>query len=101
MLNNTYRESMRKHPYGYALYEPESSNILTPGVCGYLTEDGQWTPLIGNNKRIDLGDAESLRLNGLSPFEHLARAAPDKRTWGPKVSTRVTGAKVDFKADAS
>lgn len=101
MLQNTYRESMRNHPYGYALYEPESSNILKPGVCGYLTDNGQWTPLVGNNLRVDLGDAESLRLNGLTSFENLARAAPDTRAWGPKTSRQVVGTRVDFTAGAS
>jgi len=102
MLNNTYRHLMANHPYGYALYEPESSAILKPGVLGYLTEDGKWAPLIGDNGvLIDLGEPDSLLRNGLNAFNNFSKASPDQRTWGPKTSKGIKSMKVDLKADAS
>lgn len=101
-LSAHYQQSMLKHPYGYALYEPESSNTLQPGFCGYLTELGQWTPLLGVDKApINLGDPSSLSRSGLTPFSHFYRAPSDKRSWGPKMCGWMTQKKVDFKAEAS
>jgi hypothetical protein len=103
MLNNIYRESLSKHPYGYALYEPQSSKVIKPGVCGYIDqEDGSFVPLTGaGNKFINLTDNESLQLNGLSPLHNVVPAEPEKKYWGPKTSGRVTGAKINLKADTS
>jgi hypothetical protein len=97
MLNNLYRKALLKHPYGYALYEPESSKLVKPGVCGYINhEDGRFIPLIGARlKKIDLGDPDSLALNGLSALNDLQIAEPDERSWGPKTSRTVKGVKVD------
>ncbi|KAF9892346.1 hypothetical protein FE257_002123 [Aspergillus nanangensis] len=101
-LGALYQQSMLKHPYGYALYEPESSKVLQPGFCGYLTELGQWTPLLGVDERpINLGDPLSLVQNGLTPFNHFHRAPADKRSWGPKVCGRVTQRKVELEAGVS
>jgi hypothetical protein len=102
MLNNTYRKSMLQHPYGYALYEPQSSIIVKPGALGYLDpENGRFVPLFSNNRRrLDLEDPESLASSNLDTFDVL-REAPEPRDWGPKVSSQVHGHKVDFKAEAS
>ncbi|EAW15296.1 uncharacterized protein ACLA_059630 [Aspergillus clavatus NRRL 1] len=101
-LSALYQESMLSHPYGYALYEPESSKTLQPGFCGYITELGQWTPLLGaDHLPINLGDATSLARNGLTPFTHFQRAPSDSRSWGPKVSGRLKQKKLDLSAGAS
>ncbi|KAF7597135.1 hypothetical protein BBP40_009473 [Aspergillus hancockii] len=101
-LSTTYQQSMRNHPYGYALYEPESSQTLQPGSCGYLTPLGQWTPLLGvNNKPIHLGDPSSLSENNLTPFPHFYPAPSDKRCWGPKTSAHTRARKVELEAGLS
>ncbi|KAE8150352.1 hypothetical protein BDV25DRAFT_154568 [Aspergillus avenaceus] len=100
-LGALYQQSMLRHPYGYALYEPESSETLQPGFCGYLTELGQWTPLLGTHQMpVNLGDPSSLSRNGLTPFEHFHRAPSDQRSWGPKLCGRITQKKVDLEAGA-
>lgn len=103
MLNNIYRESLSKHPYGYALYEPQSSKVVKPGVCGYINpQDGTFVPLTGaGNKFIDILDNESLQSSGLSQLDNVVLAEPDHKYWGPKTSARVHGAKVNFEANAS
>lgn len=101
-LSTLYQQSMLKHPYGYALYEPESSTTLQPGFCGYLTELGQWTPLLGVDQApINLGDPSSLARNDLTPFADFHRAPSDKRTWGPKMSGQMKQIKVDLAAGTS
>lgn len=94
---------MINNPYGYALYEPQSSTIIKPGACGYIDpENGSFIPLVRDeNKRVDLGDTDSLKVNGLTTFDNLVRAEPDTRSWGPKTSTRVNGTKINIKANAS
>ncbi|KAJ5655346.1 hypothetical protein N7507_007296 [Penicillium longicatenatum] len=101
-LGKLYQQSMLKHPYGYALYEPESSKVLQPGYCGYFTELGQWTPLLGiDQKIISLGDSLSLTQNGLTRFEHFHPAPSDERSWGPKLSGHVIQRKIDLETSAS
>ncbi|KAJ6002594.1 hypothetical protein N7451_005141 [Penicillium sp. IBT 35674x] len=101
-LGEVYQQSMLKHPYGYALYEPESSRVLQPGYCGYLTERGQWTPLLGiDQKIINLGDSSALTQNGLTQFKHFHPAPSDERSWGPKLSGRVIQRKIDLEVGAS
>lgn len=94
-MNHTYAESMKGHPYGYAMYETESAKLINPGSCGYLTSNGSWTPLF------DLKDKVKLASVGLEPFDSLEEAPPNSREWGPKVSTGVNHLAVDFKANAS
>ena len=102
MLSNTYRSSMRSHPYGYALYEPQSSTIVKPGACGYIDpENGRFMPLLKNGKKIDLEDSESLRAGNLTIFDNVTREEPESQHWGPKVSNHVNGFKVDLKARSS
>jgi hypothetical protein len=94
-MNHTYAESMKRHPYGYAMYEPESAKIINPGSCGYQTSNGLWTPLFNLKDRAKLVSA------GLEPFDSLERAPQNSREWGPKVSTEVNHLAIDVKADAS
>jgi hypothetical protein len=94
---------MLNHPYGYALYEPQSSTIVKPGAVGYIDQEtGRFVPLTKKgSKRVDLEDEESLKINGLTPFNNLLRAEPDERSWGPKTSSRVNATEIDIKAKAS
>ena len=93
---------MQEHPYGYALYQPESSLIVKPGALGYISKDGRWTPLVGKGGvNINLGAPESLAQNGLTEFNELHAAPPEQMSWGPKLSDHAKGYKLDFKADAS
>jgi hypothetical protein len=102
MLSNTYRSAMQTHPYGYALYEPQSSTIVKPGACGYIdSENGRFVPLLKKGKKIDLEDPASLRAGNLTVYDSVVREEPESQHWGPKVSTHVSGIKVDLKAKAS
>jgi hypothetical protein len=94
-LHQTYAESMSGHGYGYAFYEPESSNIVVPGVCGYLDENGHWNPIA------DLTNSVSLKENGFSAVEEVKKTPVTNRSWGPKVSEAVSYVRVDLKAKAS
>ncbi|TRX92294.1 hypothetical protein FHL15_006909 [Xylaria flabelliformis] len=38
----TYHSLMAHHKYGYALYHPECSLVVKPGVCGYIDGEGGW-----------------------------------------------------------
>ncbi|KAJ6004630.1 hypothetical protein N7540_012999 [Penicillium herquei] len=101
-LGTLYQQSMLKHPYGYALYEPESTKVLRPGYCGYLTKLGQWTPLVGIDKQIiNLGGSLSLTRNGLTQFEQFHLAPSDERSWGPKLSGQVSQKKIKLEAGVS
>ncbi|KAI0444183.1 hypothetical protein F4803DRAFT_512294 [Xylaria telfairii] len=41
-----YNSLMTYHRYGYALYHPEASLVLKPGVCGYIDGDGEWHTMV-------------------------------------------------------
>jgi hypothetical protein len=94
-LNTVYANAMKHHPYGYAMYEPESSSILKPGACGYLTASGVWTPLFY------LNDADSLARRGFTPFDGFKPAPLSRREWGPKTSSHVTSRALGVNARAS
>ena len=94
-LNDVYAESMKNHPYGYAMYEPESALLLKPATCGYLTETGSWTPLV------DLGDEDKMTSLGLTPFTKLERAPPRSSEWGPRIASDMDHVNIDLKAQAS
>ena len=53
-LYQIYANSMSRHGYGYAFYEPPSSNVVKPGVCGYLDENGDWNPIANLTNSISL-----------------------------------------------
>lgn len=41
-----YNTLMAHYRYGYALYHPESSLFLRPGICGYIDGEGQWHTMV-------------------------------------------------------
>lgn len=94
-LNHVYARVLRNHPYGHALHGPESSSVLTPGTCGYLTENGAWTPLL------DLSNAAAVQARGFTPFNSIKRAPPSSYLWGPKKSDSVTRVSVALTAAAA
>ena len=94
-LATKYLESMKHHPYGYALYEPEPASVIYPGVCGYLNDLCQWQPIA------DLTDDEALTKDGLSTPKALINAPDSHHRWGPKLSNSVRSNKVDAKVGAS
>jgi hypothetical protein len=103
MLNHFYRESQLIHPYGYALYEPQSSKVVRPGALGYIDpENGHFVPLIGaQNKLVDLTDTTVLQENRLSPPDNLILTDVDNRSWGPKISSQVQRKQIDIKTYGS
>lgn len=95
-LHRQYLEHMRHHPYGYALYEPQSAELMYPGCCGYFDTTGYWTPLV------DLSNLDALKQHGIqteAPF--INRAPGDQRSWGPKTTKTVKGRKIDLSVEAS
>jgi hypothetical protein len=95
-LYQIYANSMSKHGYGYGFYEPVSSAVVKPGVCGYLDENGNWNPVAS------LTDDVSLTKNGLGPVGEVEWAPVDEgRSWGPKISDSVNYVRVNLKAGVS
>ena len=94
-LFQDYARSMLKHGYGYALYEPQSSVVLKPGICGYLDESGRFI------ETIDITDVKVLAEKGLDSLGKVEKAASETRNWGPKVSESVKYTRVDLHAGAS
>lgn len=76
-----YRNAMREHGFGYALYEPQRSQDLRPGMLGYFDNDRQWHPLL------DLTDAAAVAAHDCKPFKAPTLRRPDSRRWDPIKST--------------
>ncbi|KAI0858019.1 hypothetical protein F4860DRAFT_505620 [Xylaria cubensis] len=83
-VSELYRKSMRRHRFGYALYEPAPSSRLYPGVLGYLDEYQRWHPIL------DLNDAATVNAEGYSPLGYIQRAPPDIRRYGPLAAAEVS-----------
>ena len=94
-LHLTYAEAMFNHPYGYALYELESSKVIKPGACGYFNHEGLWNPVA------DLTDSTSLARKGFTAVDNMEAAPPLETMWGPKTSEGVEGKLVNIEAGAS
>ncbi|KAK8121520.1 hypothetical protein PG999_005640 [Apiospora kogelbergensis] len=92
-LARTYRTAMRRHRFGYALYEPAPFSRLRPGMLGYLDDEYQrWHPIL------DLTDSSAVRDAGFSPLAPLQRSEPDTRRYGPLAGDKVTGTNVELEA---
>ena len=94
-LSATYREAMRKHPQGYALYTPQPSKILKPGMCGYLDERRIWKPIID----LTLGN-DVLKAAGYTAVGPLQRRDPEISWWDPKEASTVSRNQVELEAEA-
>jgi hypothetical protein len=44
-LHMVYANQFSNHPEGHALYTKVSASHMKPGVCGFFSESGQWTPV--------------------------------------------------------
>lgn len=92
-LAHTYRAAMRRHRFGYALYEPAPFSRLRPGMLGYLDDEYQrWHPIL------DLTDASAVKAAGYGPLRPLQRSPPDTRRYGPLTADNVTETKVELEA---
>ncbi|KAH6843409.1 hypothetical protein B0I37DRAFT_217358 [Chaetomium sp. MPI-CAGE-AT-0009] len=92
-LARTYRNAMRRHRFGYALYEPAPFSRLRPGMLGYLDDEYQrWHPIL------DLADASAVEAAGYEPLGYLQRSEPDTRRYGPLTADKVTETSVELEA---
>ncbi|WYZ36176.1 hypothetical protein EsH8_XI_000059 [Colletotrichum jinshuiense] len=92
-LARSYRTAMRRHRFGYALYEPAPFSRLLPGMLGYLDDEYQrWHPIL------DLSDASAVKAAGYGPLGPLQRSAPDTRRYGPLTADKVTETSVELEA---
>jgi hypothetical protein len=85
-----YKECMRFHDYGRALYHPVKTTALRPGSCGYFDEDERWKAVV------DFNDAKALeKYNLAKPKEEFKRGEPDTTAeWGELCSVGVEKADV-------
>lgn len=91
-LAHTYRTAMRRHRFGYALYEPALFSRLRPGMLGYLDEYQRWHPIL------DLADASAVKAAGYGSLGPLQRSEPDRRRYGPLTADKVTETSVKLEA---
>lgn len=95
-LADSYRASMKDHPYGYALFEPQLYSARKPGMCGYLDEYKRWKPIA------NLTDNKSLEANGYGPVGPLQLSDVGRVRWGPlKASTVKKVKEFGLTADSS
>ncbi|KAK4141621.1 uncharacterized protein C8A04DRAFT_39007 [Dichotomopilus funicola] len=92
-LAHTYRTAMRRHRFGYALYEPAPFARLRPGMLGYLDDEYQrWHPIL------DLTDPAVVQAAGYGPLRPVQRSPPDTRRYGPLTADKVTETSVEMNA---
>ena len=89
-----YRDSMRTHGLGYAMYEPAPFKDLQPGRIGYLDEYQRWHTIL------DLTDTERLQHEGYLPTSSLQKSDHDIRSWGPRESSNVSRTDIKFETEA-
>ncbi|KAI1127411.1 hypothetical protein F5Y10DRAFT_292800 [Nemania abortiva] len=91
-LQKLYRNSMRRHRFGYALYEPALFEHLRPGMVGYMDEYQRWHPIV------DLTDTAAVEAGEYSPVGYLQPNGPDSRHWGPLAASNVVESSVELEA---
>ena len=84
-LDHRYRQMMRHHPFGYALYKPVLRSNMKPGDAGIFNSGGFWT------KILDLNQAEA-PLDAVSDASE--RLVEQGLTWDPKLSRGAIKTKV-------
>ncbi|KAI0111164.1 hypothetical protein GGR51DRAFT_557571 [Nemania sp. FL0031] len=87
-----YRDSMRRHRFGYALYEPVPFERLHSGMLGFLDEYQRWHPIF------DLSDDTMVQAEGFPPLDHSQSAHQDTRCWGPLTTSNVSMTEVELEA---
>jgi hypothetical protein len=80
-LQHVYANSMRQHPFGFALYHPSDKDLLKLGSCGYFNDLGDWNPITN----VSADDNKYVAIE-----EELQKADPQELSWGPKCSDHVT-----------
>jgi hypothetical protein len=97
LLDQTYSKLMQNHPYGTALYKPQSSRNFHPGSIGYFDAVGNWNPVA------DLTSGNEGLSTVFSPFpsDQLVLAPEQTQTWGPKVGQQTTCRMIDLKQSVS
>ncbi|KAK3377718.1 hypothetical protein B0H63DRAFT_524993 [Podospora didyma] len=93
-IQTIYRDSMRRHRFGYALYEPVPFERLRPGMLGHLDEYQRWHPIL------DLTDATAVEAAGYTAVGYLQSNGPDTRRWGPLAASDVSASSVELEAGA-
>lgn len=91
-LATKYMETVKEHPYGYALFRPALSKDLQPGCCGYVDDNGKWNPI--------LPDIRTTTDKGFSASRPLSAMHPQSHTWGPKASAGVVHKRIAFEGGA-
>ena len=84
-LHLMYAESLRHHSFGYALYHPCPSTVLTPGSIGYFDNVGEWNPM----------EFESFK----TLVQGMKMGEIEHATWGPITTKEVT--QIDLSGSAS
>ncbi|KLU90665.1 hypothetical protein MAPG_10517 [Magnaporthiopsis poae ATCC 64411] len=95
-LPQQYNSLMAYYNRGYAFFDPESSLIVKPGVCGYIDGSGSWHTLVNAasdaaTKKANLGQID--RTNYYKP-------GPSTRIWGAMHTETVEMATVGVEAGA-
>lgn len=75
-LHQMYAETLRHHSFGYALYHPCPSTVLTPGSIGYFDNVGEWNPMEFDSFKALVAGMK------MGEIEHA--------TWGPITTKEVT-----------
>ncbi|GAB1312086.1 hypothetical protein MFIFM68171_02296 [Madurella fahalii] len=91
-LASRYRDAMRRHRFGYALYEPAPFSRLRPGILGFLDEYQRWHPIL------DLTDAAAVEAAGFGPLGPVQPSEPDTRRLGPLTASGVAETSVNLEA---
>jgi len=96
-LDQTYSKLMQVHPYGNALYKPQSSKTFHPGSIGYFDSLGNWNPVA------DLISSTDVLSTVFSPppSDQLILAPEETQTWGPKLGRQTTCHRIDLKQSVS
>jgi hypothetical protein len=96
-LDQTYSKLMQAHPYGTALYKPQSSRTFHPGSVGYFDAVGNWNPIADLVVNTELPSTPFLP----PPSDELILAPEESQTWGPKVGQQTTCRKIDLQQSVS
>lgn len=87
-----YEKAMENHSFGRALFRPAPLNVLKPGCCGYIDDQGRWNPILA-----DIQAPSAANFTASAPLDPMK---PQYLVWGPKTSTDMSHRSVAFNAAA-
>jgi hypothetical protein len=95
-IHQTFAKSMIEHGYGHAFYDPQPTDEIQPGFCGWIDDNGIWKTIVNvtNDK-----DVEEKGYSKLS--ENIELMTPRDSHWGIKTSSSVTENEIEISASAS